>query len=162
MGVMFSEEIDKLRVAAHDAAERAERERLEKERLQVSLRQERARADQAEEKTRRLELELQNARKQIGDLKERAERVPALETALLDAQAAVNGLRAQAADVGTRLATTIVDRDEQKARRADAEAEARNLRRNLDAARTIVAAARQIVDAHQTISRTISDINMEA
>ena len=101
MSVMFSEELDRLRVELHDAQLLIRNADLEQARLTDSLAQWRHRAEEAEKKVKASEEEIQGQRQRIQQL--------AAQTAQMDQlQAEVSAVKADNVNLNTELGPTRV------------------------------------------------------
>ena len=158
MSVMFSEELDRLRVELHDAQLLIRNADLEQARLSDSLAQWRHRAEQSEQKVKASEEEIQAQRQRIQQL--------AAQTAQMDQlQAEVSAVRSEAKDFreeAERLTGMLEKRrlelddtrDELSAVRADNV----NLNTELGPTRVLLAALRDAIRAEKIVEEEIAKL----
>ena len=161
MSVMFSEELDQLRVKLADAQRQASEAERNEQRLHDQIRDQKQRAETAEKLAADRERELQQQNTRLDQLKVLNARMPALEQAASEAKSTLAAIEADRDKLAKKLAAETEKRQALEDTVTNQQAELTDLRGELEPTRTLLAALAQMVSAQQTIDDQLAHLNVE-
>lgn len=140
MSVMFSEELDKLRVGLHDAEQRAFLAESEKDKSAAALIEERNRAERAEALLAEQEHHVQDQRRQMQQLIVEINRIPQLQADESAARLEAQDFRAEVERLDGLLSKEKETLDALRNELSEITAERDTFRAELDPTRKVIAA----------------------